>query len=193
MPVAVQNATTTTTGSWAKTIPTKSDSMMMVAAPNVQTTGACPTPGTAVIPAASPPPGACPPNPAACGGGKADKMDTTTTGGTGSATITPKVGAKRNRMVSSSTSKTLPPAVAVIPVDCPSAHAEPGGEERGPESGTWLIVAKAVRMHLKNHEVSMHCGSDALPALNAKLADLIKDAIGRAQTNGRKTLKACDF
>ena len=68
-----------------------------------------------------------------------------------------------------------------------------GGEEKQLESGTWLIVAKAVRMHLKNNEVSMHCGADALPALNAKLAEFIKDAIVRASANGRKTLKACDF
>lgn len=70
---------------------------------------------------------------------------------------------------------------------------EPAEEMKTPESGSWLIVAKAVRMHLKSHETAMHCGSDALPALNAKLADMIKDAIVRAQSNGRKTLKACDF
>lgn len=61
------------------------------------------------------------------------------------------------------------------------------------ESGTWLIVAKSVRMYLKNNETAMHCGADALPALNAKLADLLRDAMQRAQCNGRKTLKACDF
>lgn len=61
------------------------------------------------------------------------------------------------------------------------------------ESGTWLIVAKAVRTHLKQHQTAMHCGSDALPALNAKLADLVAEAINRAQANGRKTIKACDF
>ncbi len=62
-----------------------------------------------------------------------------------------------------------------------------------PETGTWLIVAKAVRMHLKNHEHSMHCGADALPALNAKLSEMINDAVQRAVSNGRKTLKQCDF
>ena len=66
------------------------------------------------------------------------------------------------------------------------------GEEKTAE-GTWLIVAKAVRMHLKNHEVAMHCGSDALPALNAKVTELINDAITRSQSNGRKTIKASDF
>ena len=73
--------------------------------------------------------------------------------------------------------------------------AEEGCEEdsKAPESGTWLIVAKAVRQYLKNNETAMHCGADALPALNAKLADLLRDAMQRAQQNGRKTLKGCDF
>lgn len=66
------------------------------------------------------------------------------------------------------------------------------GDEKSAE-GSWLIVAKAVRMHLKNHETAMHCGSDALPALNAKVAELINDAIARSQSNGRKTIKASDF
>ena len=84
------------------------------------------------------------------------------------------------------------------PSESPQPTAVPGSdtavcEEKTPDSGTWLIVAKAVRMHLKNHEHSMHCGSDALPALNAKLADMIRDAMNRAHLNGRKTLKACDF
>jgi len=173
MLTSVQNATPA-----AKSTPSKADAMMMAAAPN--TASACPTPGTTVIPAACPPPSGYPTGPAC---GKADKMDTT--GGTGSAAVASKGGAKRSRVSKTTT------APAEAPTDCPG-FAEPC-EGKGPESGTWLIVAKAVRMHLKNHEVSMHCGSDALPALNAKLADLIKDAIGRAQTNGRKTLKACDF
>lgn len=78
-------------------------------------------------------------------------------------------------------------AVAAAPT------TEMSDDVKTPESGSWLIVAKAVRMHLKSHETAMHCGSDALPALNAKLADIIRDAIVRAQNNGRKTLKACDF
>lgn len=86
-----------------------------------------------------------------------------------------------------------------VPLECPDPSAMPGQEamavceEKMPETGTWLIVAKAVRQHLKNHETSMHCGSDALPALNAKLADIIREAIARAHANGRKTLKGCDF
>uniref|UniRef100_A0A6C0BZR0 Uncharacterized protein n=1 Tax=viral metagenome TaxID=1070528 RepID=A0A6C0BZR0_9ZZZZ len=73
------------------------------------------------------------------------------------------------------------------------AGAETIEDMKTPESGSWLIVAKAVRMHLKSHETAMHCGSDALPALNLKLADMIQGAIVRAKSNGRKTLKACDF
>ena len=66
------------------------------------------------------------------------------------------------------------------------------GDEKSSE-GNWLIVAKAVRVHLKNNETAMHCGSDALPALNAKVAELINDAIARSKSNGRKTIKASDF
>ena len=75
----------------------------------------------------------------------------------------------------------------------PTSTEEAEREDRTPETGTWLIVAKAVRSHLKNHELSMHCGADALPALNAKLVELINDAIQRASANGRKTLKQSDF
>ena len=96
-------------------------------------------------------------------------------------------GAKRTRV----TNKTASTSAEETPLANPAAdHTE---DNKTPESGNWLIVAKAVRSHLKTHEVSMHCGSDALPALNLKLADLIHDAIGRAQNNGRKTIKACDF
>ena len=65
--------------------------------------------------------------------------------------------------------------------------------EEGEEDSKALVVAKAVREYLKNNETPMHCGADALPALNAKLADLLRDSIRRAQQNGRKTLKGCDF
>ena len=85
--------------------------------------------------------------------------------------------------------RTKAPGASEDPVDAPMAPVD----EKPPESGTWLIVAKAVRSHLKASETSMHCGSDALPALNAKLADMIRDAVLRASLNGRKTIKACDF
>ena len=72
---------------------------------------------------------------------------------------------------------------------------EEGGEGEkivGENTGA-LVVAKAVRTLLKNHTTPMHCGSDALPALNSKIQDIIYEAIGRALANGRKTLKNSDF
>ena len=86
-----------------------------------------------------------------------------------------KKGAKRPKTV-----KTEVP----VPEESP--------EEKG-DPQSWLIVAKAVRITLKNHSPSMHCGADALPALNSKLLDIIQGAMARAERNGRKTLKACDF
>ena len=70
------------------------------------------------------------------------------------------------------------------------------GEENGGsplETGTWLVVAKAVRAALKATPTPMHCGADALPALNVKVQETINEAIARALANGRKTIKASDF
>ena len=67
------------------------------------------------------------------------------------------------------------------------------GEKVAGETSGSLIVAKAVRTLLKNHTTPIHLGSDALPALNAKVTELIYEAIGRALANGRKTLKNSDF
>lgn len=64
--------------------------------------------------------------------------------------------------------------------------------EKKDSSGS-LIVAKAIRVLLKSHSTPIHLGSDALPALNAKVTELIYEAIGRALANGRKTLKNSDF
>lgn len=66
------------------------------------------------------------------------------------------------------------------------------GEKTGETPGT-LVVAKAVRTLLKNHTTPIHLGSDALPALNAKVTELIYEAVGRCLANGRKTLKNSDF
>jgi hypothetical protein len=65
--------------------------------------------------------------------------------------------------------------------------------EKANEPSNWLVVAKTVRSLLKAHPASMHCGSDALPALNSKVSEIINEAIGRALANGRKTLKNSDF
>jgi hypothetical protein len=71
----------------------------------------------------------------------------------------------------------------------------PGEENNGSplETGTWLVVAKAVRAALKATPTPMHCGADALPALNVKVQETINEAIARALANGRKTIKASDF
>ena len=67
------------------------------------------------------------------------------------------------------------------------------GEKQIGEQPGALIVAKAVRTLLKNHTTPIHLGSDALPALNVKVTELIYEAIGRSLANGRKTLKNSDF
>jgi len=67
------------------------------------------------------------------------------------------------------------------------------GEKMVGESSGSLVVAKAVRTLLKNHTTPIHLGSDALPALNAKVTEMIYEAIGRSLANGRKTLKNSDF
>jgi len=75
----------------------------------------------------------------------------------------------------------------------PVATAVATEKEPGGESGNCMIVAKAVRMALKNSSTPMHCGADAIPALNSKVMEFINDASARAIANGRKTLKSCDF
>lgn len=68
-------------------------------------------------------------------------------------------------------------------------------EEKGVENNivSTLIVAKAVRLHLKEMDTVMHCGADSLPALNAKIKEIIDLGAARARANGRRTVKAADF
>jgi histone H3/H4 len=73
------------------------------------------------------------------------------------------------------------------------AKSKTKAPESGGEDSEGLVVAKAVRQYLKNNETPLHCGGDALPALSGKVAGLLRDAARRAQQNGRKTLKGCDF
>jgi hypothetical protein len=75
----------------------------------------------------------------------------------------------------------------------PATEEVVDGEKVAGETSGSLIVAKAVRTLLKNHTTPIHLGSDALPALNAKVTELIYEAIGRSLANGRKTLKNSDF
>ena len=72
------------------------------------------------------------------------------------------------------------------------AKAEDAEKEEKSDT-SMIVVAKAVRMLLKNHPMSMHCGSDAIPALNVKVTEIIMMACERARVNGRKTLKSIDF
>jgi len=74
----------------------------------------------------------------------------------------------------------------------PTEVAVEGEKTVGETPGT-LVVAKAVRTLLKNQTTPIHLGSDALPALNAKVTELIYEAVGRSLANGRKTLKNSDF
>jgi len=73
------------------------------------------------------------------------------------------------------------------------ACAAPAEGEKQEGGSSWLVVAKTVKTMLKSYPTPMHCGADALPALNAKISELINEAVGRALANGRKTLKNSDF
>ena len=56
-----------------------------------------------------------------------------------------------------------------------------------------LVVAKAVRSMLKVLPTPYHVSADFLPALNAKVTEIIIEATLRAQSNSRKTLRANDI
>ena len=118
-----------------------------------------------------------------------------------------KKGAKRARKEkgteapdSADAAKKKPPRKEA-PVAAPALASEQGAEittesgieEEKKESSGSLIVAKAVRNILKTHTTPMNMSADALPSLNAKVSEIIYEAIGRATANGRKTLKNSDF
>ena len=84
-------------------------------------------------------------------------------------------------------------AAAANTSDAAMQCTEDVSETEKRDSCSSLIVAKAIRVLLKSHSTPIHLGSDALPALNAKVTELIYEAIGRALANGRKTLKNSDF
>ena len=52
-----------------------------------------------------------------------------------------------------------------------------------------LVVKSAVRGQLKG----MRAGGEFFKALDATVADLLKDAVARAKENGRKTCRGCDL
>jgi len=105
-------------------------------------------------------------------------------------------GAAKPKDVKEATKKTTAKrARKEIIVD--STTVEPGtdGEKDKPESGSpnVLIVAKSVRNFLKALPNSCHCGAEALPTLNIRVTELLREASTRAHANSRKTLKSCDF
>jgi|APCry1669189000_1035189.scaffolds.fasta_scaffold00739_5 hypothetical protein len=109
-----------------------------------------------------------------------ETVDAAAVGAMAATAVTP--GPKRGK--AKAEAAPAPPAEGSVPEDL----------EKTGEPGSWLIVAKTVRGLLKsNPSAAMHCGSDALPALNAKVVELIQEAIARAVANNRKTLKSCDF
>jgi hypothetical protein len=98
--------------------------------------------------------------------------------------------AKRPRAASAS-AKDPEDDAATVKVTAGVTNEDP--DEKAGEAGVGLIVAKAVRCQLKSNDVAVHCGSDALPALNTAVSEIINAAVKRALANGRKTLKACDI
>lgn len=127
-------------------------------------------------------------------GSKRPRKDASATGTAAKATeamddnaspsATPVKGRKRTVAV---------PGNAEALVDTATQSLEEASETEKRDSCSSLIVAKAIRVLLKSHSTPIHLGSDALPALNAKVTELIYEAIGRALANGRKTLKNSDF
>jgi len=107
------------------------------------------------------------------------------------AAAAPKAAGKRRGKGSAEASSSGPDSATEAPPALPTAA--PAVEEGEVAGGSALVVAKAVRTLLKNHPTPMHCGGDALPALNSKVSDIIFEAMGRALANGRKTLKSSDF
>lgn len=54
-----------------------------------------------------------------------------------------------------------------------------------------LVIQSKIREMFK--EADCNTGSDALEALNAEVARLVKRAVERTKENGRKTVKAADI
>lgn len=54
-----------------------------------------------------------------------------------------------------------------------------------------LVVASAAKEAIKKAE--MNCGGDFVDALDKKVESLINDAVGRAKSNDRKTVRSGDL
>jgi hypothetical protein len=109
----------------------------------------------------------------------------------GPAVAEPATGPARRGTRSKS---ATPPAESATPETGAATSATSATSATAENTGTgWLIVAKSVRQLLKNLPNGVHCGADALPAVNAKLHCILIEAATRAHENGRKTLKASDL
>jgi len=53
----------------------------------------------------------------------------------------------------------------------------------------WIIVKAKIKENIGN----MNLGGDFAETLNEKVKCLVKDAVGRAEANGRKTIMAKDL
>ena len=56
-----------------------------------------------------------------------------------------------------------------------------------------VIVVSAVRSFLKGLPEPVHCGADAMVAINAKLIRVLEEAAWRARAEGRSTLMMHDI
>lgn len=54
-----------------------------------------------------------------------------------------------------------------------------------------LVVASKIKDAIKTE--GCNTASDAVDAISAKVAKMVKEAADRAKENGRKTVRACDF
>lgn len=54
-----------------------------------------------------------------------------------------------------------------------------------------LVVASGVKEVVKKHE--MNCGGDFCEALDKKMEQLVADAVARAKSNDRKTVRSGDL
>ncbi|MBI2579335.1 MAG: DUF1931 domain-containing protein [Candidatus Aenigmarchaeota archaeon] len=54
-----------------------------------------------------------------------------------------------------------------------------------------LVVVSGIKEVIKKHE--MNCGGDFCDALDKKVEQMVADAVGRAKSNDRKTVRPGDL
>ena len=72
-------------------------------------------------------------------------------------------------------------------------ECRPEPSESPLESESKLVVAKAVRAFVNSLPSPVKCSAGLVSAVDAKLRDVLLEAVSRAQANGRKTLKPADL